>query len=58
MTLMQQTLDLILSQITHFDTTLADVVITAMNNLDTRDSPSGVMGNISLHIEDLLEALP
>jgi len=57
MTLMQQTLDLILSQIAHFDTTLADVVITAMNNLDTRDSPSGVMGNISLHIEDLLEAL-
>jgi hypothetical protein len=57
MTLTQQTLDLILSQIAHFDTTLADVVITAMNNPDTRDSPSGVMGNISLHIEDLLEAL-
>ena len=48
MTLTHDTLNLILSQITHFGTTLTDVVIMAM-------SCEG--SNVSPHIKDLLEKL-
>jgi hypothetical protein len=49
MTLTQETLNLILLQIACCGTTVADVVIMAMSQTDTRD---GHPGGVSLHIED------
>jgi hypothetical protein len=57
MTLTQETLNLILSQIAHCGTTVADVVIMAMSQTDTRDGHPGGVHDVSLHIEDLLEKL-
>jgi len=55
MTLTQETLNLILSQIARCGTTVADVVIMAMSQTDTRDT--GGVHDVSLRIEDLLEKL-
>jgi hypothetical protein len=57
MTLTQETLNLILSQIARCGTTVADVVIMAMSPTDTRDGCPGGVHDVSLHIEDLLEKL-
>lgn len=57
MTLTQETLNLILLQIAHCGTTVADVVIMAMSQTDTRDGHPGGVHDVSLHIEDLLEKL-
>ena len=56
MTLTLETLNLILSQIASCGTTVADVVIMAMSQTDTRDNPGGVH-DVSLHIEDFLDKL-
>ena len=56
MTLTQETLNLILSQITRCGTTVEDVIIMAMTRSPTDTHPGGVH-DVSLHIEDLLEKL-
>ena len=57
MTLTQQTLDMILSKISHHRTTLADVIIMAVEGASTTGSHPGDIHGISLHIKDLLNAL-
>ena len=57
MTLTQESLHLILSQIARCGTTVADVVIMAMSPTETRDGRPGGIHDVSLHIEDLLEKL-